>query len=142
MVSFLRREQYRDVTGDLWNGRTLEWATSSPPPAYNFAFTPVVHDIDAWWDMKKHGYQRPLEGFQPIHMPSNTAAGVYISLAATVLGFALIWHMWPLTVLSFAAVIVIAIAHTFNYKRDYYIPAETVAKVERQRTATLAAAAA
>jgi len=47
VVSFIRRDQLRDTTGDPWNGRTLEWATSSPPPAYNFAFTPRVHDNDA-----------------------------------------------------------------------------------------------
>ena len=58
------REQLRDMTGDPWNGRTLEWSTSSPPPVYNFAFTPVVHDNDAWWDMKQRGYQRPLERLQ------------------------------------------------------------------------------
>src|SRR5262249_44719611 len=62
-VSIRNREALRDVTGDPWHGRTLEWATSSPPPAYNFAFTPVVHDNDAWWDMKRRGYQRPLGGF-------------------------------------------------------------------------------
>jgi cytochrome o ubiquinol oxidase subunit 1 len=75
VVSFLSARQLRDLTGDPWDGRTLEWSTSSPPPAYNFAFTPVIHDNDAWWDMKKRGYQRPLDGFQPIHMPSNTATG-------------------------------------------------------------------
>ncbi|MGY3471438.1 heme/copper-type cytochrome/quinol oxidase subunit 1 [Bradyrhizobium sp. LM6.11] len=63
-VSFLRREQLKDVTGDPWDARTLEWATSSPPPAYNFAFTPVVHDNDAWWDMKRRGYQRPAHRVQ------------------------------------------------------------------------------
>ena len=63
-VSIINREKLRDLTGDPWNGRTLEWSTSSPPPAYNFAFTPVVHDIDAWWDMKQHGYERPLAGLQ------------------------------------------------------------------------------
>ncbi len=53
VVSFLRRDSLRDATGDPWNGRTLEWSTSSPPPVYNFAFTPRVHDGDAWHDMKK-----------------------------------------------------------------------------------------
>ena len=56
VVSFMRRGSLRDTTGDPWNGRTLEWSTSSPPPAYNFAFTPIVHDNDAWYDMKKRGY--------------------------------------------------------------------------------------
>ncbi|MFT3779748.1 MAG: cytochrome o ubiquinol oxidase subunit I [Ottowia sp.] len=138
-VSYLRRDQLRDTTGDPWNGRTLEWATSSPPPQYNFAFTPVVHEIDAWWDMKKHGYQRPLAGFQPIHMPANTAAGVVISMLSLVLGFALIWHMWLLAGLSFAAMVLAAIVHTFNYKRDYHIPAAEVTEAENLRTQQLAA---
>ncbi|KTT25920.1 cytochrome o ubiquinol oxidase subunit I [Pseudacidovorax intermedius] len=137
-VSFLRREQLRDHTGDPWHGRTLEWATSSPPPQYNFAFTPVAHEVDAWWDMKQNGYKRPLGGFQPIHMPANTAAGVIISAFSTVFGFALIWHMWPLAVGSFVATIAATIIHTFNYKRDYYIPAEEVSATETARTQLLA----
>jgi cytochrome o ubiquinol oxidase subunit 1 len=137
-VSYLRREQLRDHTGDPWQGRTLEWATSSPPPAYNFAFTPVVHDIDAWWDMKRHGYQRPLGGFQSIHMPSNTAAGVVISVLSLVWGFALIWHMWPLAIGSFAAIVLASIVHTFNYKRDFHIPADEVTATENARTQQLA----
>lgn len=138
VVSYLKRDQLRDETGDPWDGRTLEWATSSPPPQYNFAFTPVAHDIDAWWDMKKHGYQRPLAGFQDLHMPKNTGAGFVISMIAMVLGFALIWHIWWLAGLSFAAVILASIIHTFNYNRDYYIPAREVAAVEDARTQQLA----
>ncbi|WP_270173957.1 MULTISPECIES: cytochrome o ubiquinol oxidase subunit I [Diaphorobacter] len=139
-VSYLKRDQLRDVTGDPWDGRTLEWATSSPPPQYNFAFTPVAHEIDAWWDMKKHGYKRPLTGFQPIHMPANTGAGVVIAALSTVFGFAMIWHMWPLAIASFAATVLASIIHTFNYKRDYYIPAAEVAATEDARTKQLAAA--
>lgn len=139
-VSYLRREQLRDVTGDPWDGRTLEWATSSPPPQYNFAFTPVAHEIDAWWDMKKHGYQRPLAGFAPIHMPANTGAGVVIAGLSTLFGFAMIWHMWPLAIASFAATVLASIVHTFNYQRDYHIPASEVAATENARTQQLAAA--
>ncbi|MFC5573335.1 cytochrome o ubiquinol oxidase subunit I [Xenophilus aerolatus] len=137
-VSFRRRDQLRDTTGDPWNGRTLEWATSSPPPQYNFAFTPVVHDLDAWWDMKGNGYRRPLDGFKPIHMPKNTASGVVISVLSMVCGFALIWHMWPLAAASFVATILAAIIHTFNYKRDFYIPATEVVATENARTQLLA----
>ncbi|MFF2322634.1 cytochrome o ubiquinol oxidase subunit I [Agrobacterium sp. NPDC058088] len=138
IVSFLKREQLRDVTGDPYNGRTLEWSTSSPPPQYNFAFTPVIHDVDAWHDMKKRGYNRPLEGFIPIHMPKNTGAGVIISAISVVLGFALVWHIWWLAALSFIGVIAVSIAHTFNYNRDYYIPASDVSTVEAERTKLLA----
>ena len=75
------------------------------PTCLQLRLHPVVHEIDAWWDMKKHGYQRPLTGFQPIHMPANTGAGVVISGLSLVFGFALIWHMWLLAGASFAAAV-------------------------------------
>ena len=138
-VSILQRNQNRDENGDTWGaGRTLEWATSSPPPVYNFAKTPVGYDVDSWWDMKKHGYQRPLNGFEDIHMPKNTGAGFVISMIAMVLGFALIWHIWWLAIVSFAGVIIASIVHTFNYNRDYYIPASEVQATEDARTQQLA----
>ena len=138
VVSFRRREALADETGDPWDGRTLEWSTSSPPPPYNFAFTPRVHDLDAWWQMKQHGFQRPESGFIPIHMPKGTWAGIVLSGISVVVGFALIWHMWLLAGVSFVALIGTAIYHTFNYDRDYYIPAEEVERIEAERTRVLA----
>ena len=138
-VSIRRRESLRDHTGDPWSGRTLEWSTSSPPPAYNFAFTPVVHDNDAWWDMKRRGYVRPVGGFNAVHMPKNTAAGVVLAGLSTLCGFALVWHMWLLVVLSFVALVIATVVHTFNYKRDYHIPADVVTRIEDARTHALAA---
>ncbi|WP_020204668.1 cytochrome o ubiquinol oxidase subunit I [Cupriavidus sp. WS] len=137
-VSFRRREELRDTTGDPWNGRTLEWSTSSPPPQYNFAFTPLIHDNDAWWQMKQLGYQRPQQGFIPIHMPKNTSAGIILAGLSTLMGFALIWHMWLIVALAFIALLAVAIGHTFNYKRDYYIPADTVVRTEAERSRLLA----
>jgi cytochrome o ubiquinol oxidase subunit 1 len=137
-VSFLRRDQLRETSGDAWDGRTLEWSTSSPPPDYNFAFTPVVHDHDSWYDMKNRRYERPVEGFKPIHMPKNTGTGVILAAISTALAFGLIWYMWWLVALSFVALIAVAIGHTFNYKRDFYIPADTVAATEDARTRLLA----
>ena len=138
VVSFMRRDSLRDTTGDPWHGRTLEWSTSSPPPAYNFAFTPRIHDNDAWWDMKQRGYERPLEGFAAIHMPKNTAAGFVLAAISAVMGFALIWHMWLIAGVSFAVLILATIIHTFNYKRDYHIPADEVVRTEAARTLLLA----
>ncbi len=137
VVSFRRRDALADTTGDPWNGRTLEWATSSPPPDYNFAFTPVVHDRDAWWDMKARGYRRPLEGFRPIHMPSNTATGVVLSGLSVVLAFALIWHIWWLAVLSAIAIVAYTVLHTFDYHRSFHIPADQVTQTEAERTRLL-----
>jgi cytochrome o ubiquinol oxidase subunit I len=133
VMGWVKREQLRDTTGDPWDGRTLEWSTSSPPPVYNFAFTPVVHDLDAWYDMKSRGYQRPAEGFRPIHMPRNTATGVILSGLGLVLGFAMVWYIWWLAALSFIGLLAAAIGHTFNYNRDYFIPADEVARTEQGR---------
>ena len=136
-----RSYRYGEVVtvDDPWGfGNSLEWATSSPPPNYNFAFTPVVYEQDAWWDMKQHGYQRPLKGYEPIHMPLNTGAGVILSVLSLIWGFAMIWHMWPLAIISFAAIVIGAIIHTFNYKRDYHIPASEVTASENARTELLA----
>ncbi|RZI56865.1 MAG: cytochrome o ubiquinol oxidase subunit I [Rubrivivax sp.] len=141
VVSYFKRDQLRDVDGDPWQGRTLEWSTSSPPPQYNFAFTPVVHDHDAWHDMKTRGHQRPVGGFKEIHMPKNTGAGVILAGLSTLFGFALIWHMWLVAGVAFAVTVIAAIVHTFNYKRDYYIPADEVARTEEARTKVLAAQA-
>jgi cytochrome o ubiquinol oxidase subunit 1 len=136
IVSIRNREALRDTTGDPWGGRTLEWSTPSPPPFYNFAFTPVVHDLDAWYDMKCRGAQRPTAGYRPIHMPRNTGAGAILSALALVLGFAMVWYIWWLAALSFTALLVVAIGHTFNYRRDYYIPADEVARIESAVRAT------
>ena len=138
IVSFRRREALVDETGDPWDGRTLEWSTSSPPPPYNFAFTPRVHDLDAWWQMKQHGFKRPESGFIPIHMPKGTWAGIVLSAISVACGFALIWHMWLAAAVTFVALIGTAIYHTFNYGRDYYIPAEEVERIEAERTKVLA----
>ena len=137
LTSIRDREKLRDLTGDPWDGRTLEWATSSPPPAYNFAFTPVVHEIDAWQDMKEHGYRRPLTGFKPIHMPKNTGAGIILAGISVALGFALVWHIWWLAALSFPAIIATVIWHSFDYERDFYIPETTITETEEARTKAL-----
>ncbi|HET7930951.1 MAG TPA: cytochrome o ubiquinol oxidase subunit I [Rhodanobacteraceae bacterium] len=128
-VSFRRRKEYA-IGNDPWDGRTLEWSTSSPPPAYNFAFIPNVHARDAWTNMKEHGYQRPLEGFNTVHMPSNTGFGFIIATLAFVCTFALVWYVWWLAAITFVGLIVASIVHTFNYHRDEHIPAEDVHKFE------------
>ena len=129
-VSIMKREELRDHTGDPWGGRTLEWATSSPPPYYNFAFTPRVYALDAWDHMKRNGYERPRDGYVPIHMPHYTSTGIVISGLLTVMGFALIWHVWWLALISFAGALAWGIGHTFNYNRDYYVPADEVRAIE------------
>ncbi|MBC8949178.1 MULTISPECIES: cytochrome o ubiquinol oxidase subunit I [Xenorhabdus] len=133
-VSIRDREQNRDLTGDPWGGRTLEWSTSSPPPFYNFAEVPHIQTRDAWWDMKEKGteYKRPAK-YEEIHMPRNTSAGVIISAFCLTLGFALIWHIWWMAIASFAGIIISCIVKSFDEDVDYYVPVAEVEKVENQR---------
>ena len=77
----------------------------------------------------------------PIHMPRNTGTGIILSGLALAFGFAMVWYIWWLAAVSFAAILVVAIAHTFNYDWDYYIPVDTVAEEENRRTKALAAGA-
>ncbi|MDB5696485.1 MAG: cyoB [Sphingomonas bacterium] len=135
VMGIVRRDRLRDATGDPWGGRTLEWSTSSPPPAYNFAFTPVVHRLDAWYDMKGRGARAPQGGWRAIHMPRNTGTGVYLSALALVLGFAMVWYMWWLAAVAFAGLLAVGIGHTFVRDRDHHIPAEEVARIEAERLA-------
>ncbi|NTS65669.1 cytochrome o ubiquinol oxidase subunit I [Sphingomonas sp. HHU CXW] len=141
-VSFRDRERLRDWTGDPWDGRSLEWATSSPPPAYNFAFTPVIHDLDAYYDMKTRNAERPLTGFRDIHMPRNTGTGVILGGLSIAFGLSMIWYMWWLSALSFVGILVVSIVHTFNYDRDFHIHADEIEQTEAERTRILANAAA
>lgn len=130
-VSIKNREALRDTTGDPWDGRTLEWSTTSPPPFYNFAFTPQVHDLDAWYDMKSRGHRRPVDGYRPIHMPRNTGTGVILAALAGTLGFAMIWYIWWLAALAFVALLAVAVRHSFDYNREFFVPVEEVEKIER-----------
>ncbi|WMQ73950.1 MAG: Cytochrome bo(3) ubiquinol oxidase subunit 1 [Sodalis sp.] len=134
VVSMRDCEKNRDMTGDPWGGRTLEWATSSPPPFYNFAIVPEVNNQrDVFWQMKEEGtaYQKPL-AYEPIHMLKNTGAGVVIAAFSLVFGFALIWHIWWLAIVGFAGMIVTWIVHSFNEDVDYYVPVEEVERIENR----------
>ncbi|CAM5185070.1 Cytochrome bo(3) ubiquinol oxidase subunit 1 [Castellaniella defragrans] len=136
-VSIRRREEYA-VGNDPWEGgRTLEWSTSSPPPAYNFAFIPQVRERDAWFDMKTHGATRLLEGFNDINLPRNTGTGLIIGLLGLAFGFGMVWYMWWLAVLSFVGMVVVAIYHTFDYHREERISATDVERVERNSSWTV-----
>ncbi len=139
-VSLRNREALRDVTGDPWQGRTLEWATSSPPAFYNFPTTPVVTARDAFWDMKQRGVaMQPLSSYHQIHMPRNTATGLIIAGFSTVLGFALIWHIWWMVAVTFVVAIGVAIGKSFDEDRDYYVPVEEIERTEKQYFAQLPA---
>ncbi|WP_443691745.1 cytochrome o ubiquinol oxidase subunit I [Pseudomonas sp.] len=139
VVSIRDREKNRDLTGDPWDARTLEWSTSSPPPFYNFAEQPHVNDLDAHWETKERGVQsKKAADYKKIHMPRNTGVGVYISFGSLVFGFALIWHIWWLAAVGLVGMVATFIMRSNDDYIDYYVPAEEVARIENARLQTLA----
>jgi cytochrome o ubiquinol oxidase subunit 1 len=133
-VSIRDRKANLDLTGDPWNGRTLEWATASPPAVYNFPSTPLVEGLDAFWEMKRKGtaYQRP-KHYQDIHMPRNTPAGFLLGGLAFVFGFAMIWYIWWLAAASALGMLITVVARSFNDDIEYVIPAAEVERIENER---------
>jgi cytochrome o ubiquinol oxidase subunit 1 len=131
----------RDLTGDPWDGHTLEWATSSPPPAYNFAHIPDVRSLDAFTEMKSREGGVKVPVYRDIHMPSNTSAGLLVGLFSLVLGFAGVWHIWWLAIVGFVGAIATVIIYSFQDNEGYYIPADTVALIEEKRSGGAAAVA-
>jgi cytochrome o ubiquinol oxidase subunit 1 len=136
IVSFKNREKLRDTTGDPWDGRTLEWSIPSPPPFYNFAVTPVVDSLDAFWEEKQKrlasNQPAPKPHYQDIHMPKNTGTGFIIAVFSGLFGFALVWHITWLVIMGLIGIFATAIARTFNSDIDYYVKAADVEKTENQ----------
>ncbi|HAB03915.1 MAG TPA: cytochrome o ubiquinol oxidase subunit I [Pseudomonas sp.] len=142
-VSIRDREQNLDVTGDPWGGRTLEWSTSSPPPFYNFAHMPEKVGLDCWNEAKEAGVAYKVPGkYEPIHMPNNTATGLFMGMFLTVFGFAFIWHIWWLVGASLLATIAVFVRHAARDDQGYMVPAEEVARIEGERLKALANAGA
>jgi len=132
-VSIRTRERRRDLTGDPWNGRTLEWATSSPPPAYNFAVLPRVETIDAFWEMKRRGLSAVEPAYDAIEMPRNSAIGFITAFFAVVTGFALIWHIWWIVILGLLAAVVTVMVFGWSENREREISVAEIARTEQAR---------
>lgn len=137
IVSIRNREALRDETGDPWNGRSLEWATPSPPPAFNFAVLPDVREQEPYWAIKQRAIEQqdlgPAPEYQPIEMPENSSVGFVTAAFTTVLGFALIWQIWWLVIIGLVAGFALFVIFTWMDPRERQISAEGVAVADRRR---------
>jgi cytochrome o ubiquinol oxidase subunit 1 len=144
VVSIRTREQRRDVTGDPWDGRSLEWVTPSPPPAFNFAVLPDVRGQEAYWGIKQqaieaqHLAEEP--DYRPIELPRNSPTGFVTAFFATITGFSLIWHIWWLVVLGLIGAFATFVVFAWRDVPEYEVPASEVARIDRARRAARAAA--
>ena len=144
VVSIRRREELRDEIGDPWNGRSLEWATPSPPPAFNFAVLPNIKGEEAYWGMKQRALQQARLSEEPayaeIEMPRNSPTGFICAFFATIMGFALIWHIWWMVGLAALGAYATFVVFAWRDKDEYIIPAETVAGIDRANRSARSAA--
>jgi cytochrome o ubiquinol oxidase subunit 1 len=139
LVSYLRRNELRDTTGDPWDGRTLEWATPSPPPVFNFAVLPQVREAEVYWDVKRRAFEQerlPEEpDYKPIEMPRNSPTGFVCAFFATMIGFALIWHIWWLMIFGLVGAYATFVVFAWRDVPEYVIPADEVARLDRENRA-------
>jgi cytochrome o ubiquinol oxidase subunit 1 len=144
VVSIRRREQLRDVTGDPWNGRSLEWSTASPPPSFNFGVLPRIEGEDAYWGIKQRARQQASLGDEPeyeeIEMPRNSPTGFICAFFATFAGFALIWHIWWMVALAALGAFATFVVFAWRDRTEDTIPAEEVARIDRANRGARSAA--
>ncbi len=137
VVSIRRRDELRDETGDPWDGRSLEWATASPPPPFNFAVLPNVRGEEPYWDIKRRAIETqqlsPEPKYEPIEMPRNSPTGFITAFFCTMTGFALIWHIWWMVGLGIVAAYAVFVWFAWRDVTEYSIPAEEVARFDRAR---------
>lgn len=131
LVSILQRRDNRDAIGDPWNGRTLEWSTTSPAPVYNFAELTPIDQRDSFWATKRKKSQTT-PAYEDIYLPKNTGMGIYIAALAFISGFAIIWHIWWLAPIGILGIITCLIIRSTNDNTEYKISAAQVAKMEAE----------
>jgi cytochrome o ubiquinol oxidase subunit 1 len=135
VVSIRNRAELRDVTGDPWDGRSLEWATASPPPVFNFAVMPDVKGPDTYWEWKRHARRGDVASGEPayrdIEMPRNSPTGFMCAFFATVMGFALIWHIWWMVLLGGIGAFATFVVFAWRDHDEYVVPATEVARIDR-----------
>ena len=144
VYSIRHRDELRDDFGDPWNGRSLEWSTPSPPPVFNFAVLPNVQGEEAYWAIKERAREqhklRDEPEYQAIEMPRNTATGFVCAFFSTLIGFALIWHIWWLAIAGGVGAFATFVVFAWRDHAEYEIPAAEVARIDRANRRTRAEA--
>jgi cytochrome o ubiquinol oxidase subunit 1 len=137
VVSIRTRDQRRDLFGDPWDGRSLEWATTSPPPSFNFAVLPNVSGEEAYWSMKQRAIRELRLGdepdYQPIEMPRNSPTGFVVAFFATLVGFGLIWHIWWLVIAGLLGAYATFVVFAWRDRGETEIPVEEVRRQDQAR---------
>ncbi|MBX0356775.1 cytochrome aa3 quinol oxidase subunit I [Halobacillus sp. Nhm2S1] len=134
-VYYSFRYSERETTGDSWNGngRTLEWATTTPVPYYNFATVPYVDEIDPYIRMKEEGKTTFEEDkVKPIHMPSYTGQPFIMMALLGLASFGLVFEWMYVAVFGLIGAVFMMIRRSFDYDDGYYVPVEEIKRTEKK----------
>ena len=134
-VYYSFRYSEREKTGDSWNGngRTLEWATTTPVPYYNFATVPYVDEIDPYIRMKEEGKTTYDESkLKPIHMPSYTAQPFIMMAFLGLASFGLVFEWMYVAIFGLLGGVVMMIVRSFDYDDGYYVPVDEIKRTEKK----------
>lgn len=132
LVYSIKQRKQLACSPDPWDGRTLEWSTPTPVPEYNFAVLSPVSRRDEWWE-QKHGERVITKGVahESIEVPKNTPVALQIGLAAFVVGFGIIWHMWWLALLGVVFVVALVIIATLREDIEKTITSVEIVALEK-----------
>jgi cytochrome o ubiquinol oxidase subunit 1 len=102
---------------------------------FNFAVLPNVEGEEAYWTMKLRAIERqalrPEPDYKDIHMPRNNPVGFICAFFATIMGFALIWHIWWLVILGLICAYATFVVFAWRDEHEEPIPAAMVAQIDR-----------
>ncbi|PJN87599.1 cytochrome aa3 quinol oxidase subunit I [Bacillus sp. mrc49] len=122
----------RNITSDPWNARSLEWATHSPVPEYNFAIVPEVDSSQAFWDSKNNGPALFKGKYKEIHMPNNSGVPFVLGIIFFVWGFAMVFSMWIFAIIATLGIFACMAHRSFEKDHGHHISVEEIEETEKK----------
>ena len=130
-VYYSIRYSPRNISADPWDARTLEWATHTPVPEYNFAIQPVVGASDSpLWDAKKKGHELFPGEYKEIHMPNSSGAPFIFGAIFFVWGFSFVFAIWSLLIISTIGFFAVMAFRSFEKDDGRHISVKEIEETE------------
>ena len=103
---------------------------------FNFAVLPDVEGEEAYWRIKQRareqGPAQSAPNYRDIHLPRNSATGIVCAFFATLMGFALIWHIWWLVGLALVGAFATFVVFAWRDEAEQVMAADKVARIDRE----------
>lgn len=131
-IYYSTRYATRDIGSDPWNARSLEWATHTPVPEYNFAILPQVQSNEAFWDSKKNKYSLFNGKYEKIHMPNKSGLPFIMASIFFVWGFTFVFSIWIPLILTTIGIFACMAYRSFEKDHGHYIDVAEIIETENK----------